>query len=100
MSNMSNRIGERVTVDGDKLIIKNTYNGDKMLDDARRARDTVEHSFGSDYKCAGFVDMALLGVWLREAGVAWTDTAAVKDVMKKKLMSNEFNALRVWEGSY
>ena len=44
--------------------------------------------------------MALLAVWLNEAGVEWTDTQAVKDVLKRKLMSNEFNCLRVWEGKY
>jgi nucleoside permease NupC len=44
--------------------------------------------------------MGLLSVWLKEAGVSWTDTQAVKDVLKRKLASNEFSALRVWEGSY
>ena len=60
------------------------------------------NSFGSDYKHVGNVDMALLNVWLKEAGVQWTDRAlekqVVKDVLKRKLMSNEFNKLRVWEG--
>jgi hypothetical protein len=42
----------------------------------------------------------MLNIWLKEAGVAWTDTQAVKDVIKRKLMSNEFKSLRVWEGSY
>ena len=44
--------------------------------------------------------MALLSVWLKEAGVSWSDTGAVKEVLKRKLMSNEFAKLRVWEGSY
>jgi hypothetical protein len=44
--------------------------------------------------------MAMLGIWLKEAGVEWTDTQAVKDVLKRKLMSNEFSGLRVWEGNY
>ena len=44
--------------------------------------------------------MALLGVWLKEAGVSWSDTGAVKEVLKENLMSNEFAKLRVWEGSY
>jgi hypothetical protein len=32
--------------------------------------------------------------------VRWDDTQAVKDVIKRKMMSNEFSALRVWEGTY
>jgi hypothetical protein len=71
-----------------------------MLEDAKHARETTENAFGSDYKHVGNVDMGLLGMWLKEAGVSWDDTAAVKDVLKRKLMSNEFSALRVWEGSY
>ena len=62
--------------------------------------EVTENSFGSDYKHVGNVDMALLNLWLKEAGVQWTDTQAVKDVLKRKLMSNEFRDLRVWEGTY
>jgi len=44
--------------------------------------------------------LALLSVWLKEAGVSWSDTGAVKEVIKRKLLSNEFKDLRVWEGTY
>ena len=71
-----------------------------MLNDAKQAREVTQNSFGSDYKHVGNVDMALLGIWLKEAGVSWDDTEAVKDVLKRKLMSNEFSALRVWQGTY
>lgn len=100
MPNLSNKIKETVTFDDDKMIIKSTFDGSKMLKDAQYAREVTENSFGSDYKHVGNVDMALLNVWLKEAGVKWTDTQAVKDVLKRKLMSNEFRNLRVWEGSY
>jgi len=71
-----------------------------MLNDAKHAREVTQNSFGSDYKHVGNVDMGLLGIWLKEAGVSWDDTPAVKEILKRKLMSNEFSALRVWEGSY
>ena len=82
------------------LLIKKTFDANPMLEDAKHAREVTENSFGSDYKHVGNVDMGLLGAWLKEAGVSWDDTEAVKDVLKRKLMSNEFSALRVWEGSY
>ncbi len=44
--------------------------------------------------------MGMLEIWLKQAGVKWTDTEAVKEVIKSKLMSNEFSALRVWDGKY
>ena len=100
MANTSTKIGEQVTFDGDQMLIKNTYNADHMLNDVKRSREVTENAFASDYKLVGHVDMALVSVWLKEAGVSWTDTPAVKEIMKKKLMSSEFNALRVWEGAY
>ena len=91
----STKLSEKYVFEDDKLLIKKTFDASHMLNDAKQARELTENSFGSDYKHVGNVDMGLLGVWLKEAGVAWTDTEAVKDVIKKKLMSNEFNALRV-----
>lgn len=96
----STKVSEKISFDDDKLVIKKTFDASHMLNDAKHAREVTENSFASDYKHVGNVDIALLGVWLKEAGVSWEDTPAVKDVIKRKLMSNEFSALRVWEGSY
>lgn len=96
----STKINERVTFEGDQMVIKNTFDASHMLNDAQHARETTDNGFGSDYKHVGNVDAGLLGLWLKEAGVAWTDTEAVKDVIKRKLMSNEFQDLRVWKGAY
>ena len=100
MSNMSTKVKEAVSFTDDQIIIKKTHDASHMLDDAKFAREHSPNSFGSDYKLVGHVDMALVGVWLKEAGVAWEDTHAVKEVIKRKMASNEFSALRVWEGSY
>lgn len=96
----STKISEQISFDDDKLIIKKTHDASHMLDDAKYAREMSPNSFGSDYKLIGHVDAALVSVWLKEAGVRWDDTQAVKDVIKRKMMSNEFSALRVWEGTY
>lgn len=100
MSNLTTTIKERITFEDDKLIVKKTHDASVALKDAEYARQRTDNGFGSDYKHVGHVDMALLGVWLKEAGVKWTDTPAVKEVLKKKLMSNEFSGLRVWEGTW
>lgn len=96
----STKLSEKYSFEGDNLIVKKTFDASHMLNDAKHAREVTQNSFGSDYKHVGNVDMGLLGMWLKEAGVSWDDTPAVKDVLKRKLMSNEFSALRVWEGSY
>jgi len=96
----STKIAERFTFEDDRIIIKRTHDASHMLKDAQQARELTENSFGSDYKLAAVVDMALLNVWLKEAGVAWSDTEAVKEVLNRKLMSNECSALRVWDGAF
>lgn len=100
MSNTSTKVSEQYKFEGDEIVVKQTYDASHMLKDAQHAREVTENSFGSDYKHVGNVDVALVNVWLKEAGVSWTDTNAVNDVLKKKLMSNEFSALRVWEGKW
>lgn len=100
MANTSTKISEKITFDDDKMIIKKTHDASVALKDAAHAREVTQNSFGSDYKHVGNVDMAMVNIWLKEAGVAWTDTQAVKDVIKKKLMSNEYSGLRVWDGKW
>lgn len=100
MQKLNNQISENVTYDDDQMIIKRTFSMDETLKDAQYARERSSNSFGSDYKHIGDIHPAMLTNWLKEAGVAWTDTEAVQEVMKKKLMSGEFAKLRDWEGTY
>jgi hypothetical protein len=101
MINTSTKISENISFDGDdNMVIKRTFDASHMLKDAAQAREVTKNSFGSDYKHVGNVDMALLAVWLKEAGVSWSDTEAAKEVVKRKMMSGEFSKFRVWEGSY
>jgi len=96
----STKIAEKFSFEDDKIVVKKTFDMSHVLKDAQQAREVTQNSFGSDYKHVGNVDMGQLSVWLKEAGVSWSDTAAVKDVIKTRLMSSEFSALRVWEGTY
>jgi len=100
MVGTNNQIGESVRLDDEKLIIKRTFNLDETLKDAAYAREKSMNSFGSDWKHVGDIHPAMVTNWLKEAGVAWSDTEAVKDVIKTKLMSGEFSKLRDWEGTY
>ena len=99
-SNLSNKISEKYFFDDDKIIIKKTFDASHMLNDAKYSREVVQHSFGGYKKLIGHVDIGMVGKWLKEAGVSWDDTEAAHEVVLKNLASNEFSALRVWEGSY
>ena len=94
------KVSEQVFVDDDQIVLKNTFDASGMLKDAEYAREKAPNAFGSDYKHVGDIHPALLHNWLQEAGVAWTDAAAVKEVIKRKLMDGEFARLRNWEGTW
>jgi hypothetical protein len=47
----------------------------------------------------GVIDAALINEWLKEAGISWDDPARA-DVVKRKMLSGDFDKLRVWEGTY
>lgn len=95
------KISEKVYTEGDNTIIKHTFDGNGMIQDAAYAREVAPDHHASDYKYIGNVDIGMLTIWLKEAGVEWTDTEGMKEVIKRKLMSNEFSKLRGnWQGKW
>lgn len=93
------KISEKIDFEHDHMVIKQRHDVSQSLKDAQAARDAGIGMSGEN-RLVGFLDGAVLGAWLKEAGVAWSDTEAAKEVVKKKMMSGEFSKLRVWDGSY
>jgi|TARA_B100000795_G_scaffold10682_1_gene7505 hypothetical protein len=92
------KIAEHFHEDGDKIIHVKQHDFNPSLNQAAAMRENGNAHFG-DSVCVGVVDQALMGEWAKEAGIAWTDPA-MEDVVKRKLMSGEFDKLRVWKGNY
>ena len=67
------KVAEKAWMDGDNLIVKNTHDVSGMLKDAEYAREVAPHQFGNDNIHLGQIEMPVLAIWLKEAGVAWTD---------------------------
>ena len=96
------KIKEEILYDNqfDKIIVKKSYDDQAELDRVAQIRkDSGINKFGSDYKFVGSVPTHLIAEWLKEAGVAWDDPARA-DVIKKKMLSGEFDRLRAWKGKY
>ena len=93
------KISEKIDFEHDHMVIKQRHDVSQSLRDAQVAKDAGIGMSGEN-RLVGFVDGAVLGAWLKEAGVAWSDTEAAKEVVKKKMMSGEVSKLRVWDGSY
>jgi hypothetical protein len=82
----------------DKIIHKKTYDNSDTIARVEDIKRSEINKFGSDYKFVGSVPMNLLNDWIKEAGLTWEDTNEVNEVMKKKLMSGEFDKLMAWKG--
>ena len=93
------KISEKVSFEGDNMVIKQRHDVSQALKDVQMAKDAGIGMSGEN-RLAGFLDGAVLATWLKEAGVAWSDTEAAKEVVKRKMMSGDFSKFRVWEGSY
>jgi hypothetical protein len=85
----------------DRVIHKQTFDDTAEMDRIDQIKKTHGvNEFGSDYKLVGSIPAHLIPLWCKEAGVDMSDAHAVSEVMKKKLMSGEFDKLRIWKGKY
>jgi len=48
---------------------------------------------------AGEIPLHIVEMWAKEAGIKWGDPA-MKDVIKRKLLSGDFDKFRVWKGTF
>jgi len=51
-------------------------------------------------KLVGTIPLNLIAEWCKEAGVKWNDISARQEVMKRKILSGEFDKFRVWKGTF
>ncbi len=95
------KTGEKVHFDEtkQKIIVENTYDVNPILDRAQRLRNAGADSIGES-KLVGTIPIFLIKEWCKELGVKWSDTEARKEVVKKKILSGDFDKLRVWKGTY
>ena len=44
--------------------------------------------------------MHLVAQWIKEAGLEWSDKQATQDLIRKKMLSGDFDKFRIWKGTY
>ena len=93
------KIRQEYKAEGDKLIVKKTHDYTPELKYARVLRDAGKQAMGES-RLIGTIPASLVNEWLKEAGVSWDDTEARQEVVKRKILSGEFDKFRVWEGTY
>jgi len=48
----------------------------------------------------GTIPIHIVKMWCDEAGIKWSDTQAKKEIIRKKMLSGDFDKLRVWKGTF
>jgi hypothetical protein len=94
------KVNEKIHYDEgeQRIIVQSQYDNDPYLREAEALRAAGVGQKG-DNKLVGRIPMHLLKQWFDEAGISWDDPAA-SDVIKRKMLSGDFDKFRVWEGTY
>mgnify|MGYP000692907870 CR=1 FL=1 len=96
------KIGEKfIPLPGSEteFTVRQTFANDPYLKDVQQLRDAGVGVSGES-RLVGRIPMHIVAEWIKEAGLEWSDTEAVQDLMRRKLLSGEFDAFRVWEGRF
>ena len=93
--------GEQVLFDhsDNKVVVKKTHDINPEMHRAQMLRDAGCGQTGES-RLVGSIPLNMIEEWCKEAGVKWSDTAARAEVVKRKILSGEFDKFRVWKGTY
>lgn len=83
----------------DTLHVIKKHDAQPVLDSVSKLKQIEQPKF-SEKRHVGRVPFHILEQWINEAGVSFDDYEATREVIDRKLMSGEFNKLRIWEGNY
>lgn len=91
-------MAERFFFEGDNLVYHKQTDPTATLELVRMQRDAaLDHG---DSWHVGTLDKHVLELWMKEAGIKWSDSDAVTELVRKKLMDSENAAFRVHEGTF
>jgi len=93
------KIKEQVTLEDDKLIVKQTHDWNPVLERAKALKNAGMDSAGES-KLVGLVPMKMWAEWAKKWGVSPNDTTAMREVVARELNNSDNSHLRVWEGRY
>ena len=82
-----------------KIIVESTYDNNPALE---RVDQLNRQKVGltGESRLVGSIPVHIIKMWCDEAGIKWGDNEARKEVVRKKILSGEFDKLRVWKGTF
>jgi hypothetical protein len=79
--------------------IHKQYDNNVYLEQAKQIRDQGLGQTGES-RLVGRIPMHLVAQWIKEAGLEWSDKQATQDLIRKKMLSGDFDKFRIWKGTY
>jgi len=93
------KIDHKISFEGDKLIERRTFDNNPYLKNVEELRRAGVGQTGES-RLVGRLPTHIVSQWLKEAGLKWDDHEAVKDLIRTKMLSGDFDKFRVWSGTY
>jgi len=95
------KIGEKIMFDHaeNKVVLQKTHDVNPEMHQAKMFREAGVGQSG-EHRLVGTIPLHMIAEWCKEAGVNWDDTQARSEVVKRKILSGEFDKFRVWKGRY
>jgi hypothetical protein len=85
--------------DGRTFTVQRQYDVNPTLEQAKIIRDSGAGVTGEN-RLVGRIPMVMVDQWMKEAGVAHNDNEARKEIIRKKMLSGDFDKFRVWGGTF
>ena len=93
------KVGEKFIDNHDgTFVVQRQFNNEPYLNRVEKIRELNGGILGES-RLAGEIPLHIVETWAKEAGIKWSDPA-MKDVIKRKLLSGEFDKFRVWKGTF
>ena len=80
------------------FVVQRQFNNQPYLDRVKAIQELNGGVLGES-RLAGEIPLHIVETWAKEAGIKWDDPA-MKDVIKRKLLSGDFDKFRVWKGTF
>ena len=95
------KIKEQVHHDlkNDKIIVESTYDNNSALERVDQL-NKAKVGITGESRLVGSIPIHIIKMWCDEAGIKWGDVKARQDVVRTKILSGEFDKLRVWKGTF
>jgi hypothetical protein len=90
---------ERWFTDDGKLIRQNVVDVEPTIERVRALREINRQPMSDSWHVAT-IPAEIYNEWLKEAGVAWDDVHAAREVVRKKLLSGDAAVFRVHGGTF